>query len=147
MLGVRNDEHASHIEQRSCSIVSTALVDQIHNGTAHTGISSHSCQQLIELLQGHGPRRHTCSILDGEQTDGNAKELLGEDELVVDDDLELAAATGDEGEPLDRAGELLEEFLRRPRGACGVVSDNAVGDRDFELCVCGHSRFAPHVSQ
>ena len=73
--------------------------------------------------------------------------LLRKDEFAVHADFELAAGARDECEAFGEVSEGGQEFLRRPRGACGVVSDDAVGDGDIEPRFSGHWRFTPQVSQ
>ena len=64
--------------------------------------------------------------------------FLGEDKVTIHFDFELSAGAGDESETIGEVGIGVEEFLRRPRGACCVVSGHAVGDRDVE-CAVGHA--------
>lgn len=63
---------------------------------------------------------------------------FGEDRLPVDGHFEGPAFTGDQRDSLGPLGKGAEKFLRRPRGACGVVSRDAVGECDRQLSVFRH---------
>lgn len=76
-----------------------------------------------------------------------ARRLLREDDIAVHRHFELAARTRHERESAREVSVGQQEFLRRPRGACRVVSRDAVRDRNRQRLRFSHCRFAPHVSQ
>lgn len=55
---------------------------------------------------------------------------LGVDVLAVNDDIEDAGAPGHESQVSDHMLVVAEQVVRRAHGAVGIVSRNAVGDRD-----------------
>jgi hypothetical protein len=97
-------------------------------GLAHFASHRKTPNSLDELLD---------RLLQFVQLGKNLGLPLGIDLLPVDGDLEGAAFAGyqrDAACPLTKG---LQQLLRRPRGACGVVSRTAVEQFDFQLFV-GH---------
>ncbi len=56
---------------------------------------------------------------------------LGEDLLVVQEDLEAASRPGGQGEAFDLGLEILDQVGCQAHGPVGVVSDHAVFNADF----------------
>ncbi len=61
---------------------------------------------------------------------------LGEDQLTVDGNLEHTPGSGDEFDPPELSGELLEKLLRHTDGVGQIPSLDAVDD--FHLRFAGH---------